>query len=236
MRTVGIPTLAASLFALALLTACQTSKSRSSQLLPADQTQSPAPPAQNDSASKVPAPDPQPAAGVTIPAGTWLRVRLDHSIGTDRNRPGDPFTGSLSEPIKVSGETVIPAGARVNGVVGNAAPSGRLRGRAALSLTLGRMEWNGRSYPLETTAFPRLSAAHKKRNWAFIGGGSGTGALIGGLASGGAGALIGSGAGAAAGTAGAAITGRHQVRLPAESLVSFRLRQALTIRSGPGKP
>ena len=57
-----------------------------------------------------------------------------------------------------------------------------------------------------------------------IGGTAAVGAFIGALAGGGKGAAIGAGAGAGAGTAGAAATGKKDVRLPAEAVVSFTLR------------
>jgi hypothetical protein len=68
-----------------------------------------------------------------------------------------------------------------------------------------------------------------KRNLGFIGGGAAGGALIGGLAGGGTGALIGSALGAGAGTAGAAATGKKEITLPAETRLSFRLRQPLAV-------
>ena len=68
----------------------------------------------------------------------------------------------------------------------------------------------------------------------MIGGGSGFGALVGGLAGGAKGLLIGGPAGAAAGTATAFFTGRKQVTMPAETLVSFRLRKQVWIKgAGP---
>ena len=193
-------------------------------------------PAEKGLTTRAPLRDQPPATNVTVPAGSSLRVRLDHAVSTDGNRPGDPFTGSLAEPIMVDGKIVIPTGARVQGLIRNAASSGRLKGRAVLSLTLRHIEWGGQSYQLETTSYSRTSARHKKRNWAFIGGGSGAGALIGGLAGGGMGVLIGSGAGAAAGIASAAITGRRQVRVPAESLISFNTRQLLAIQCKVNTP
>jgi hypothetical protein len=63
----------------------------------------------------------------------------------------------------------------------------------------------------------------------LIGGGSGLGALIGGLAGGGRGALIGAGAGAGAGAAGAAFTGKKQVSIPAETVLTFRLDEGVEL-------
>ena len=72
--------------------------------------------------------------------------------------------------------------------------------------------------------------SHKKRDIVAIGGGSALGALIGGIAGGGKGAAIGAGAGAGAGTAGAALTGKKEISLPAESRLIFRLSRAATVR------
>jgi hypothetical protein len=54
--------------------------------------------------------------------------------------------------------------------------------------------------------------------------------VIGGLAGGGKGALIGAAAGAGAGTAGAAYTGNKEIVLPAESTLSFKLAEPLTVK------
>ncbi len=64
----------------------------------------------------------------------------------------------------------------------------------------------------------------------MVGGGAGLGALIGGLAGGGKGAAIGAVAGAGAGTAGTAYTANKEIVLPAESAVSFTLRQPLKFK------
>ncbi|WP_321477866.1 hypothetical protein [uncultured Paludibaculum sp.] len=168
---------------------------------------------------------------VTVQPGTRLAVRLNNSITTDRSRPGDRFTGVLVSPVVVGQSVVIPEGANVTGMIRRSASSGRLKGNAVLSLGLVSLDWNGKEYKVTSDPATRYSGGHKKRNWAMIGGGSGAGALIGGLAAGGGGALIGAGAGAAAGTVGAAITGRKQVRLPTETLVNFRLAQPLTVRT-----
>ena len=126
---------------------------------------------------------------------------------------------------------VVPKGTTLHGHVTSAADSGRLKGRAVLALRLDSLELRGVSYPIDTSSNRRASGAHKKRNLVLIGGGSGLGAALGAVAGGPAGALIGAGAGAGAGTAGAAVTGKKHVSIPAETPLTFALEQPLTIPS-----
>lgn len=166
---------------------------------------------------------------INVPEGTAIHVVLDQAIATNQGRAGDEFEASTSAPVVIDGKTVIPKGARVRGRVVESHASGRLTDRARLSLALRSVEVRGKSYAIETNTISRVSGDHKKRNIAYIGGGAGAGALIGGIAGGGKGALIGSAVGAGAGTAGAAATGKKQVVIPAETPLSFRLKQSVTI-------
>jgi len=171
---------------------------------------------------------PQPVA-LVAPAGSVLRVRLDQALDTSRNRPGDRFTGALESPVFGEGREVLQQGTVVHGHVMASRPSGRLKGRAILTLTLDSCEVNGQEVALSVSPVTRVSGRHRKRNWTWIGGGSGAGALIGGLVGGPVGALAGAGSGAAAGTAGAAVTGKKEVYMPAESLTGFTLKNALIL-------
>ena len=168
-------------------------------------------------------------APIVIPSGTALHVRLDEEVDTKRNRAGDGFTATLEQPLTVDGVTVLPIGTRFNGHVTTAGSSGRLKGRAAIGLTLDSFERDGRRYDVRTTSVDRVSANHKKRNAILIGGGTGLGAALGAIAGGPKGALIGAGAGAAAGTAGAAATGKRNVAVPSEAMLRFTLRAPVEI-------
>jgi len=171
-----------------------------------------------------------------VPRGTLLSVRLNHAVGTASSRPGDRFTAVLSQSITVGNHILLPRGSEVSGTVRECGPSGRLKGRAVVSLVLDRIDAGGNSYVLAAAPVTRVSAGHVTRNWSLIGGGSGVGALIGGLAGGGTGALIGAGAGAAAGTAGAALSGQRHLTLPPETLLEFRLLRPLTVRTALVQP
>jgi hypothetical protein len=163
-------------------------------------------------------------AGFTIPRGTALHVRLDETVDTRHNRPGDAVHATLYQPVMVGGRTVIPSGTRFTGHVTVADSSGRLKGRGHVGVALDAFHMGGRRFAINTTSVERASASHKKRNGILIGGATGLGAALGAIAGGGKGALIGAGAGAAAGTAGAAATGKLHVSIPAEAPLTFTLR------------
>ena len=166
---------------------------------------------------------------VTVPEQTAIRVTLDQGISSNQNRAGDHFEATISEPVVLNDKTIIPQGTPVEGLVVDARPSGHLMGRAHLELALESMQLNGKTYELKTSSSYRRSGGHKKRNWAWIGGGAGGGALIGAAAAGGKGALIGGPIGAGAGTAMAYFTGKKDIHLRPETRLEFRLNQPVIV-------
>jgi hypothetical protein len=166
---------------------------------------------------------------VTVPDETQIHVTLDQGLSSDQSRAGDRFDATISQPILIDNKTVIPEGARVEGFVVDAHPSGRLMGRARLQLALESIELDGQSYQIHTSISSRIGGNHKKRNWAWIAGGGGGGALIGAIAGGGKGALIGGPIGAGAGTAVAFMTGKKDIHLAPETPLTFRLAEPVTI-------
>jgi hypothetical protein len=183
----------------------------------------------NPSRSANEAPVPVQPAQLTIPANTRIGVRLDHSISTERVNPGDEFSATVSQPVVVRGQTVIPRGVPVKGRVVSVHDAGKLKGVAELRLALSSVRINGTNYEVHSTTFARTGENHNKRNIVAIGGGAAAGALIGALAGGGKGALIGAPAGAGAGTAGAALTGNKNIVIPAETAMTFELLEPVVV-------
>jgi hypothetical protein len=221
-------------FATALaLSGCQKSADQSStSTTPAtpDASAPAANTAPDASMAMKPAPPPEPPKPIIVPAETVISVVLDQAVGSKISTPGQAFSATVQIPIEIDGRLAIPKGARASGIVKDAKPAGRFKGGAALALTLTSITVKNDDYAIQTTAPTETSTGKGKRTAGMVGGGAGGGALIGGLAGGGKGALIGGLIGAAAGTGGAGLTGNREITLPAETVLSFKLVQALEIK------
>jgi hypothetical protein len=210
------PLLLSILLVLLLFTAC-SGKSNEAQSASDQQNATPSSPSRE-----------QPA--VSLPAGTAVTVRLQTPVSSASSEAGEIFDAVLDEPLLVDGQTVAPRGAAVRGKVTIARRSGRLRHPGELGLTLVSVSLGGQDVPLETSHIYAKGKSHKKRNLALIGGGTGAGALIGGVASGGTGALIGSAVGGGGGTAVAFGTGKKDVGFGVERRLTFKLTEPLLIK------
>lgn len=193
------------------------------------QQQQMAQPAQQQMAQQPPPPPPPPPP-LVVPAGTSLVVRMGNTINTKTSNTGDSFTGTLAHSVAVDGVVAIPAGAGVAGTVVDAKSPGRFKGEGTLSVALTSLNVGGVPTTISSSTYTQTVKGKGKRTAVMAGGGTGAGALIGGLAGGGKGALIGGLVGAGAGTAGAAFTGNKELEIPAESVVTFKLGHSITVK------
>jgi len=152
---------------------------------------------------------------------------LQTSVSSASSHAGNSFAGTLDDPIVIEGQMAVPRGVAVTGRVLIAKASGRLHDPGYLRIALVSLQVDGKPVAIETSSLFVKGGSHKKRDWAIVGGGTGAGALIGGLAGGGKGALIGSVVGAAGGTGTAYATGKKEVSFGAERRLTFRLAQAV---------
>ncbi len=190
----------------------------------------PAPAAPPPETAQAPEPPPPPPP-IVIPAGKTIVVRMGSGITSKTANVGDTFNGTLAHSIAVNGEVAVPAGAGVSGTVTEAKSPGRFKGEGVLTITVNAIDIGGQPVSVQTSSYTQTVKGKGKRTAVMAGGGTGAGALIGGLAGGGKGALIGGLVGAGAGTAGAAFTGNKELEIPAESAVTFKLAAPITVRS-----
>jgi hypothetical protein len=187
------------------------------------QQQSNYPPPQQQSYQQVP-------PVLTMPAGTFLTVRVNQLLSSDRNQAGDGFSATLVKPLVVNGVVVAEPGQTLGGHVVEAVKAGRVEGVARLGVQITDLNIvDGQQLPIQSSLVSRTGPTTVGRDAAAIGGTTALGAIIGAAAGWGKGAAIGAGAGAAVGIIGVLVTrGAPSVLYP-EQILTFRVEAPLTI-------
>jgi len=160
-----------------------------------------------------------------IEPGTVIPVRTADRITSNR-ADGRIFTGSVDQDvIGTNGYVAIPRGSNVELIV-------RVAHDNDLILDLESVTVNGQRYAVDASA-NRVEATNpvgaNEKTGKFVGGGAILGAILGAVAGGGKGAAIGAGVGAAAGAGAEIATSGAEVRIPAESVVTFRIDRPLMV-------
>jgi hypothetical protein len=161
---------------------------------------------------------------LTLKTGTFVTVRVDQFLSSDKSQAGDGFSATLTRPLVVDGLVVAERGQTLGGRVVEAKKAGRVKGVSRLSVQLTDLTLvDGQQVPIKTQLASMTAGTSNGRDAAAIGTTTVTGAAIGAAADWGTGAAIGAGAGALAGVIGVLVTrGRPTVIYP-ETLLTFRL-------------
>jgi len=184
--------------------------------------------------------------GAPVPAGTVLMVRLDTTLATFSNRVGDPFRGSITQPIVVEGKTVIPAGAAVEGRVTKITEPRRISGKPTIGILPEAVILpTGERYYLDATLTDTnirgtdvnnegqfKGSGHDRHDTIVQGGGAAGGMLIGGLVGGPVGVLVGGVIGAG-GTTGLWLGKHRSAALPAGTELTLELNRPMTMVNQP---
>jgi len=165
-----------------------------------------------------------------IPAGIDVVVTMGNSVSSKDASAGQTFTGTLANGIAVDGKILVPAGAGVTGAVTEAKSAGKFKGDGVIAVRLVSVNIKGVPHDVGTDEYVITSKGKGKRTAGAVAGGTGAGALIGGIAGGGKGAAIGALVGAGAGTAAAGATGNKELTIPSGSAVTFRTTSSITIQ------
>lgn len=183
-----------------------------------------------------------------VPAGTVLTISIDSALSSKTAQVGDRFRGSTIKPvISGSGRTLIPAGSVIEGRVSDVESAKRARKSGTLSLAFERIRLpNGRTFVLRGTL--RNAGGRdrkrvddegdlkgngtKKESGIIVGGGAGSGALIGAAAGG---AAAGLGIGAAAGVGIALLRKGKEAEVKPGQRFGLELSQSIRLTSPPPK-
>ncbi len=172
-------------------------------------------------------PPPMPVAGVQIPTGTAITVRMIEKIDSGVARLGQTFRASVDEPVLVNGQTVIPRGADAMVKLVEDQQSGKFEGKTVLTLALTDITINGQMIDTTTGNVSQASSSRGARTAKLVGGATVFGAILGALAGGGRGAAIGAASGAAVGGGAEVLTKGQQVKIPSETRLNFTLLQPI---------
>jgi hypothetical protein len=156
-----------------------------------------------------------------LPAGTAVVIRLIEEVDSERSKEGDSFRASLEEPLNLGGDVIAPKGADATVKLVTSKESGKLTGRAELTVELASVMIDGRQVPLHTSSVSQESGSRGERTAKSAAAVGAVGAIIGAIAGGGKGAAIGAGAGAATGAGAQVFMKGQRVRIPSETVLTF---------------
>lgn len=210
-----------------------------------DNAENPPPPPPAEVAAQVPAPAgqvpapagaPMPHVGIpsqlTIQPGTFVTIRVDQPLSSDRNQPGDFFSGTLAGPLVIDGVVAAQRGQTVAGRVTTVHKGGHGKGSSQLGIELTAFTAvDGQQVPLQTQLVTRAARSRSDpgRDVATVGTTTMIGAVIGSAADWGTGAAIGAGFGAMAGLAGVLLTPGAPAVIYPESVLTFRVQAPVSI-------
>jgi len=102
--------------------------------------------------------------------GTQVHLTLLSNINTSISKEGDPFVAAVAEPVYLGNQLLLPAGTRVNGLIGTVEKArhfSMFRGQAYMNLTFRSIEVDSRIIPVQmsiiTLEQPRGQAEGKRR-------------------------------------------------------------------------
>jgi hypothetical protein len=181
-----------------------------------------------------------------VPAGTALMVRLETTLATFTNKPGDPFQAKLTQAVMRNGSTLIPIGATVEGRVTKVTEPRRISGKPTIALLPEAIILpSGERYFLDATLTDTnipgtdvsaegqfKGSGHDRNDQLEAGGGAAGGMLIGGLIGGGPGILIGGAVGATATTV-HWLSKHRSATLPAGTELTLELNRPLAMGAAP---
>ena len=169
------------------------------------------------------------SAGITIPAGTLVTIRMIDAVDSDSTRLGTTYRASVDEPVVVNNQVIIPRGAEALTKVVAEEQSGKIQGQTSISLVLQSLTVNGRPVDVTSGDVTQASGSRGARSAKVIGGTAALGTIIGAIAGGGRGAAIGAASGAAVGTGAQVATHGQRVHIPSESRLTFTLTYPVSL-------
>lgn len=171
-----------------------------------------------------------PSPTTVIGSGATIWLRTNETIDTRQAADGQTYGATVNrDVVDENGAVAIPKGSDARLIVQKDS-----NGRTFLALN--SVTVNGKPYDVESGSSNagnngKQGVGKNKRTAKMVGGGAVLGTLLGAIAGGGKGAAIGAISGATAGGIAQEITKGKNPRIPAETLLHFRLEQPLRLEA-----
>jgi hypothetical protein len=164
-----------------------------------------------------------------VPAGTDVVIRTNENIEGSENIEGRTFNAQVDQDVRdSSGNVIVPKGSDAELVVHRANDNSN-----DVVVDLQSVRVNNQRYLISAAGVTQEAGKEgigaNRRTATMVGGGAVLGTLLGAIAGGGKGAAIGAIAGAAAGAGAQVLTRGKEVKVPAESTLTFRLDQPVRL-------
>jgi len=166
----------------------------------------------------------------TLEAGRALTVRTESAISTKTAKPGDTFRAALTDAIVDKDWAIAADGATVTGVVVNADPGGRVKGRALLVVALQSLELSdGSVIDIATSSYTIQAKSGVRRDAAKMAMGTAAGAGVGAIVGGKMGAAVGAAVGGGGATGVTLATRGDAAAIRAGAVITFRVEEPVEI-------
>jgi hypothetical protein len=183
------------------------------------------------------------AESISIPAGTTVNCRLLQTLSTKLNFQGDPFTATVTEPVEISGQRVIPVGAFLEARILRM----RRKGVGEMRLSAEKITFpDGRSFSLSAVLLNAYGAEgarvvgdegkvkgpnSRKADMKEIGGGMAVGGVVGTIFGGLHGTVVGATLGGVVGLADRLRRRGRDLTLPSGTQLNYLLTRDLVVHS-----
>jgi hypothetical protein len=173
-----------------------------------------------------------PQGSKVIPTRTAIVIRTEEKIDSDNASSGQKFSAEVLDAVDdLAGGVAIPAHSKAKLLI--VSESGGGAGSPYMYLDLDTVNISGKMHRVFTSELKESNDkgfGKNKRTAEFLGGGAALGGLFGAILGGGQGAAIGAASGAGGGFFGQLFTRGKQVKVPAETVLHFRLERPLVLQ------
>lgn len=170
-----------------------------------------------------------------LPVGTELAIRTNENIDSKVAKENQVFSAEFAQDVVgASGAVIIPKGSPAELIIRKVS-TGSITGSPEMMLDVQAIKVSGHRYLISTADLEQKSdtgIGMNKRTAEMVGGGAAVGTVLGAVLGGGKGAAIGAVTGTAAGAGAQVLLKGKEVKVPAETILKFKLDQPLSWQAG----